>query len=1285
MTDTAAPRQVACQGCSTQTTTAFQCPLCQAEATADCGFFCTQECFAKNWLKHRNTLHKSGVVRKTKRMPADAAAAAPAGTTEKGRQARGGKRSRAADEAASGTGKDTCADKKAAAGGTLAPWPPLPNAAVCKKNNWAQVTPELPLDVPRAVVRPVVTEAAKGSAEQPLQRCMWPAMLAAAQYVALSAQRNTAPSAVQVLVVAGDVQSAHAFAWAARCVGLAGTLQLAVSEQPAQSSVAAATKNSSSNTASTAAATAASPSRYFTSHRCIVIATSAVVRASALARTSSSTAVSGAASLWLTGAPSHSLLVTLPDVVDAEDLQGVQTRAVFFTGPAGPTSDDAAKDDGNDGVVSYTYTSLEVLCEDRQPLCWKPAALSAPGSSTPSSSTAGNGGAAAAAASCLDDEVCTCFANGDMAAALQRLVRCYQHQPGHLESKLYYTLCCNWGAASLVHAHHRLAYVARFLCDRSVRFEAPKNATLADAALRAIAAVCRLLPRMADVEAEAAAAAANASGQESASDAANKSKKRRLHKSEVAAAAPYAPSLASTTRPTPVVASGVSAPSAQEVARYANYYTHLPNLQLQATVCHLHPIASPAVLDTFAMAWGLYRYLPGPSSLDGADHARSAAVHRVRQRFTAKLDSANGVFYVILMHLIYDAVGPYSLPVDEVNRRLQWDLTLAHDAGSLEAYLRCCGLLVADDGLLLPTSSKQRVRKMKKGGRAASVPAVLSSRLKGSRETTQSRTEQLRCFAVKSMAGTAGAAAVASSGNYGVIELPWKTFPITGERQRQVARLHQAAVEELLMAMPRVPRPMYIGDVGNLIGKWMHFNSRFDGTLGVNLQAFLEQHPEAFKVLDNIVTRRTAGKTEQLLTGQRLSKSGGKGIVELPARARKKRAIKEFNKERFNRNYKSIDPSARVPGYIKRGPRRIKGRGKKANKHNERSFLRNLIPMRVYSSGPPSIYLRHAFLNQDRLIRRFLGALETVPLPSLPRMLLAEGFQRMLEGDVPQRELRELFEDAEVECRKMLLHMDVSKGGHRRYHDSHADPRDQETWHAVRHDPLRRLLAHELRAACSHYARLMAVSSSPYVPAAVIVRTIIASDVRTDNFLVKMTLAFERHPRNVETGERVGEAMPPVVEELMKELLLLERDAFGCFRFDPRGDNHHLVHSLKLADMTKTPRSFSIMRDPLMKRYGNYRVECEEVHKGRWNQYKVHCGPEDHRIDPALPLFESVVATDPITGGALNMLVHYDEPICLRHKHSSREEKGNFGHTEVFELAMDVTNRTFWERYFLDR
>ncbi|AIN95314.1 hypothetical protein LPMP_030790 [Leishmania panamensis] len=981
MRDAAAPRQVACQGCSTDTKTTLQCPLCQAEAATDRGFFCSQECFAKHWLEHRNTLHKSVVVQEKKRQPADAVAAAPAGAVVKGRKAHGGKRARTGGEADSGTGAGTSADKDASAERRFAPWPPLPNAAVCREKNWAQVTPELPLDVPRAVVRPRVTEAAKGGgAEQPPLCCLWSALLAAAQYVAFSVQRTAEPSGMQVLVVAGDVYSAHAFAWAARCVGLTGMLQLAVSEPPAESSVTAASSND--NASSTSAAMATSPSHYFTSQRRIVIATSAVVRASALARASSSTAVSGAASLWLTGAPSHSLLVTLPDVVDAEDLQGVQTRAVFFAGLADATSNEADKDDDNNDVVSYTYTPVEVVCEDGQPLCWTPVALSAPGSSTPISSAAADGDSAAASAATplgpsaaaalrLDDEICTCFVNGDMAGALQRLVRYFQHQPGLLESNLYYTLCCNWGAANLAHAHHRLAYVARFLCDHSMRFEARKNATLADAALRAIAAVCRLLPRMADVEAEAAVAAADASGKENPEDVAatNKPKKRRLQKSEaavapvpVATASPYAPSLASTTRPIPAAASGVSSPSAQEVDRYANYYTHLPNLQLQATVCYLYPIASPAVLDTFAMAWGLYRYLPGPSSLDGADRSRSAAVLRVRRRFTTKLDSANGVFFSILMHLVYDAVGPYSLPVDEVSRRLQWDLTLAYDAGSLEAYLRCCGLLVADDGLLLPTSSKQRVRKMKVRSHAASPPATLSSRLKGSRETTQSRTEKLRCFAVKSMAGTGGTAAAAASGNYGVIQLPWKMFPITGERQRQVARLHQAAVEEVLMAMPRIPRPMYIGDVGNLIGKWLHFNSRFDGTLGVSLQVFLEQHPEAFKVLDNVVTRRTAGTTEpvrirfdgddehdngdsdedagrshktrdrQLLTGQRRTKDGKNGSIELPARARKKRAIKALNKERFNRNYKSIDPSARVPGYMKHGPRRIKGRGKKANK-----------------------------------------------------------------------------------------------------------------------------------------------------------------------------------------------------------------------------------------------------------------------------------------------------------------------------------------------------------------
>ncbi|KPA73431.1 hypothetical protein ABB37_09875 [Leptomonas pyrrhocoris] len=351
----------------------------------------------------------------------------------------------------------------------------------------------------------------------------------------------------------------------------------------------------------------------------------------------------------------------------------------------------------------------------------------------------------------------------------------------------------------------------------------------------------------------------------------------------------------------------------------------------------------------------------------------------------------------------------------------------------------------------------------------------------------------------------------------------------------------------------------------------------------------------------------------------------------------------------------------------------------------ERSFLRNLIPMRVYATGLASAYLRHAFLQQDRLIHRFLGALEQVALPSPPRMLLAEGFQRMLEGESPQRELRELFEAAEVESRKLLLQLDVSGTGEAVYRSPQTDPRERAAWRAVAVDPLARVLAYELRAAAGYYARLMSVSSDPNTPAAVQVRTIIASDVRTDDFLVKTMLAFDDWARDVETGERVGAPMPPAIEEMVKELLLLERDAFGVFRFDPRGDNHHLVQALKLKDVTKTPKSFSVLLDPVMQAYGNFSLKVEEIYTGRWRQYTLHCAPEDHRIDAALPLFETVIAKDAITDGEVSLLVRYDEPICFRHKAASKEEKGGYGHTEVFELAMENPNRTYWEKYFLDR
>lgn len=356
-----------------------------------------------------------------------------------------------------------------------------------------------------------------------------------------------------------------------------------------------------------------------------------------------------------------------------------------------------------------------------------------------------------------------------------------------------------------------------------------------------------------------------------------------------------------------------------------------------------------------------------------------------------------------------------------------------------------------------------------------------------------------------------------------------------------------------------------------------------------------------------------------------------------------------------------------------------------ASTATEHSFLRNLVPMRVIASGPASVSLRHAFLQQERLIHRFLSSLEQVPLPSLPRVLMAEAFQRMLEGDSPQRELRELFEEAEVECRKMLLQLDVSRSGENPYHSQRTDPAERAAWEAVQHDPLRRVLAYELRAAAGFYARLLSVSSDPFTPAAVLVRTIIASDVRKDDFLVKMVLRFDTWPRNVETGQRLGAPLPDDIAEMVKELLLLERDAFGVFRFDPRGDNHHLLQDLRLSNITKTPTSAGVLLDPIIRDYGNFSLTRQEIHKGRWYQYKLHCAAEDHRVDRALPDYETVKTRDAITGGDYTLLVRYNEPICLRHKATSREEKGNFGHTEVYEMAIENKDRSYWDKFFMDR
>ncbi|KEG14584.1 hypothetical protein DQ04_00391060 [Trypanosoma grayi] len=846
--------QQLCDGCG-KIASSFQCPLCQAEAVTDRGFFCTQECFAKNWLGHRGSFHKSGVVR-----------AKPQSQSTKVEEAGdGGTRKRSAKEVTA-VGDSTKKKLRVSKEGheesevkmpIVVPWHVLPSVG-CGN---AKVVPSLSPGVPRVVV---------GGSSSDRRIAFWSAAVAASHHIAaeLAAQDKGAP--LHVLAITSSPLAAHAMAWALRCTGLAGALKLAVS--------------------AAADDLAADPSAHFTGQRQIVVTTQDVARRVA----------NGTTSAWLPG--EKGLLVTLPGVADAADFQAVHTRAVFFVhrneASASPEESWCAEEE-----VAHHVTPLSDAPSELHNLLETAAAPAS------ASSIGENCVVPVEKPVRFDNDVSTSLARGDLSGALQHLVRLYSTHRGVFEEILANSFLSAVGAASVAHAHHIVAYAARHLVDHSTRFKGPQGGTLKEMSLRALSKVVRLFPPIIAPEDEPNA---------------NKKMKRK-------GPAEGTKESANSSGGDNDNNTSVDPPSAAERDRLFNYYDALPNLQLQATLCHLYPHASPNVIDTLGAAWGVKKILRGPDALKQADQRRKDAVRRLQSRYGSKLGPAFANYLVVLMHFLYDAVAGYSLAVDGVEQRLLWSLTLEGEVGPLHTFLSNCFLLPTAEP---PTETKETTAKKLSSRQLTKKPV--------------SRTVLLRMLPVR----TASAEET--------LLLPWVLLPLAGQRKRDVERLQRQAVEEILMAMPRKPRPMYIGDVGNLIGKWFRFNSRFDGALGVSLMEFLTQHPEAFRVVGNLVTRRTAGVADQvkmrfdddsgdddddddddkerkakdraLLTGARSGKGAAMGGKDLPARARKKAMVKAFNKSRFNRNYKPIDPSAKVPGYVKHAPRKVKGRGRKANK-----------------------------------------------------------------------------------------------------------------------------------------------------------------------------------------------------------------------------------------------------------------------------------------------------------------------------------------------------------------
>lgn len=201
------------------------------------------------------------------------------------------------------------------------------------------------------------------------------------------------------------------------------------------------------------------------------------------------------------------------------------------------------------------------------------------------------------------------------------------------------------------------------------------------------------------------------------------------------------------------------------------------------------------------------------------------------------------------------------------------------------------------------------------------------------------------------------------------------------------------------------------------------------------------------------------------------------------------------------------------------------------------SLLRHLIPLHLVGNNqPPAVLLRHSLIHRkDIFLPSLLTSLETAPtnFPKTPIVLLAEGFQLILEGGHPQRLLREAFEKAELACRRILMDFETTDSSFfslllpsssencfsSTSHDyrsliEYHEAAERDAWELIKISPLYRLWMFELQAAAAYYIKIFSIPSSSahitcYDVAAMAVQHIVAGDVRRDALLANAVLHWE--------------------------------------------------------------------------------------------------------------------------------------------------------------------------------
>ena len=944
-----------CNGCvlTPAVSSMMQCPLCQAEGSTTEGFYCSQDCFGKSWLAHRDSAHKKGVVRQkasvaavaeedekkaSKRTRAEAKAAATDAASPVGRT----KRSRAETKAASK--KDAEKPKMPLLLGSF--WRPLPSTASCVANGSCQLSPTggaaaaspsskknapkkgsvhsksagvtfdtLPgrTDVTLCNMDDTADVTAANTSIVPSVQ-MWSACQAVASICHDVLAAEKADSARNIVVVCGSALSAFAVAWAMRSAAASG--KGAVLSHLAAPEMALSTTHSDLSVA---------PEDKKLKSRIRIVRT-AVLRAAQY-----SLGKRGAnLSEWVDG----NLVVTLPDVVAPEQFQSMLCRAIFIR--TGAASDD-------DASVVQTLSLLPTedvpAIESHFPR-ETGAGLDA---ATPSAEELADESEAATVSlfasgayfisGRFDDLLATALVRGDLEGVISRVVQLYDmHSRPKFEEMVSNALLCDRGALHVWQQSHKLAFLLR------------RWATIAERGCANITEARTLMGCIG--KAVTRAAESMPTPLHSRTD--RKALNAFATKAAAKVLAHVAPSQPSQLYKDPT-----------DTAAFINTPKTNMMIGLQATLVYLLNGAVPEIyVDRLAMMWGISELALGWTEFAALNQHRAEYVTRLVSRYSlvlADLDADFGTkgiktsrapggqvsrpiaggtsvatnmpvgemqYVVIMYHLCVNHAARFAtMTVKDLDFVLQWShSSLQHFLGSLHQFVLTSGLA---EGTLMGV----------KGGKHEKVQAATG---KPAQFTAANITDATYLKPVAHMQA-----------------IKMVVVPVSERDNIQKDRMSSAALDELLSAIPKVPVPMYIGDVGQLIGIWSKFNARYGGHLGYKLSDFLAKFPEEFTVVDNIVTRIKEGKTEQIRvrfdneissddegdddtvgTGgnkkrqSRITEGEGK---KLHRKARRKAEKKARNKTRFDKNHKHFDPAAKVPGYVKHGERKIKGRGKKAN------------------------------------------------------------------------------------------------------------------------------------------------------------------------------------------------------------------------------------------------------------------------------------------------------------------------------------------------------------------